>query len=338
MHAVGVHRYLPIEHPESLLDLQLPEPAPRPRDLRVRVCAVAVNPVDVKVRAPKPRVENPPRILGWDAAGIVESVGADVAVFRPGDKVYYAGSIARPGSNAEVHLVDERLAAPMPRSLGFADAAALPLTSLTAWEGLFERLGVDPEGRDAGSTVLVLGGAGGVGSMVVQLAKAAGLRVVATASREESRAWARSLGADVLVDHRAPLRPQLDAAGIQHVELIFDTQSTEAWWDTMADLVAPRGRIVGIVEAKAPLDLGKLMSKSATFAWELMFTRSLYETADMAAQRAILTRVAAWVDEGRVRTTRREHFGRISAANLRAAHARIESGQAVGKLVLEGWG
>ncbi|WP_437906485.1 zinc-binding alcohol dehydrogenase family protein [Sorangium sp. So ce327] len=338
MHAVGVHRYLPIEHPESLLDLQLPEPAPRPRDLRVRVCAVAVNPVDVKVRAPKPRVENPPRVLGWDAAGIVESVGADVTVFRPGDKVYYAGSIARPGSNAEVHLVDERIAAPMPRSLGFADAAALPLTSLTAWEGLFERLGVDPEGRDAGSTVLVLGGAGGVGSMVVQLAKAAGLRVVATASREESRAWARSLGADVLVDHRAPLRPQLEAAGIQHVELIFNTQSTEAWWDTMADLVAPRGRIVGIVEAKAPLDLGKLMSKSATFAWELMFTRSLYETADMAAQRAILTRVAAWVDEGRVRTTRREHFGRISAANLRAAHARIESGQAVGKLVLEGWG
>ncbi|WP_437976082.1 zinc-binding alcohol dehydrogenase family protein [Sorangium sp. So ce295] len=338
MHAVGVHRYLPIEHPESLLDLQLPEPAPRPRDLRVRVCAVAVNPVDVKVRAPKPRVENPPRVLGWDAAGIVESVGADVTVFRPGDKVYYAGSIARPGSNAEVHLVDERIAAPMPRSLGFADAAALPLTSLTAWEGLFERLGVDPEGRDAGSAVLVLGGAGGVGSMVVQLAKAAGLRVVATASREESRAWARSLGADVLVDHRAPLRPQLEAAGIQHVELIFNTQSTEAWWDTMADLVAPRGRIVGIVEAKAPLDLGKLMSKSATFAWELMFTRSLYETADMAAQRAILTRVAAWVDEGRVRTTRREHFGRISAANLRAAHARIESGQAVGKLVLEGWG
>ncbi|CAN90291.1 MULTISPECIES: zinc-binding alcohol dehydrogenase family protein [Sorangium] len=338
MHAVGVHRYLPIEHPESLLDLQLPEPAPRPRDLRVRVCAVAVNPVDVKVRAPKPRVESPPRVLGWDAAGIVEAVGADVTVFRPGDKVYYAGSIARPGSNAEVHLVDERLAAPMPRSLGFADAAALPLTSLTAWEGLFERLGVDPEGRDAGSTVLVLGGAGGVGSMVVQLAKAAGLRVVATASREESRAWARSLGADVLVDHRAPLRPQLEAAGIQHVELIFDTQSTEAWWDTMADLVAPRGRIVGIVEAKEPLDLGKLMSKSATFAWELMFTRSLYETADMAAQRAILTRVAAWVDEGRVRTTRREHFGQISAANLRAAHARIESGQAVGKLVLEGWG
>jgi zinc-binding alcohol dehydrogenase family protein len=338
MHAVGVHRYLPIEHPESLLDLQLPEPAPRPRDLRVRVCAVAVNPVDVKVRAPKPRVENPPRVLGWDAAGIVESVGADVTVFRPGDKVYYAGSIARPGSNAEVHLVDERIAAPMPRSLGFADAAALPLTSLTAWEGLFERLGVDPEGRDAGSALLVLGGAGGVGSMVVQLAKAVGLRVVATASREESRAWARSLGADVLVDHRAPLRPQLEAAGIQHVELIFNTQSTEAWWDTMADLVAPRGRIVGIVEAKAPLDLGKLMSKSATFAWELMFTRSLYETADMAAQRAILTRVAAWVDEGRVRTTRREHFGRISAANLRAAHARIESGQAVGKLVLEGWG
>ncbi|WP_437286456.1 zinc-binding alcohol dehydrogenase family protein [Sorangium sp. So ce406] len=338
MRAVGLHRYLPINHPESLLDLELPEPTPGPRDLRVRVRAVAVNPVDVKVRAPKPKVEDPPRVLGWDAAGVVEAVGADVSAFRPGDQVFYAGSIARPGSNAEVHLVDERLAARMPQSLGFADAAALPLTSLTAWEGLFERLGVDRDGRDAGRAVLVIGGAGGVGSMVVQLAKAAGLRVVATASREESRAWARDLGADLLVDHRAPLRPQLEAAGLQHVELIFNTQSTEAWWDTMADLVAPLGRIVGIVETSGPLDLGKLKSKSASFAWELMFTRALYETPDMAAQREILARVAAWVDEGRLRTTRREHLGPINAANLRAAHARIESGQAVGKVVLEGWG
>ncbi|WP_437956466.1 zinc-binding alcohol dehydrogenase family protein [Sorangium sp. So ce119] len=338
MRAVGLHRYLPINHPESLLDLELPEPTPGPRDLRVRVRAVAVNPVDVKVRAPKPKVEDPPRVLGWDAAGVVEAVGADVGAFRPGDQVYYAGSIARPGSNAEVHLVDERLAARMPQSLGFADAAALPLTSLTAWEGLFERLGVDRDGRDAGRSVLVIGGAGGVGSMVVQLAKAAGLRVVATASREESRAWARDLGADHLVDHRAPLRPQLEAAGLQHVELIFNTQSTEAWWDTMADLVAPLGRIVGIVETSGPLDLGKLKSKSASFAWELMFTRALYETPDMAAQREILARVATWVDEGRLRTTRREHLGPINAANLRAAHARIESGQAVGKVVLEGWG
>ncbi|KYF71040.1 NADPH:quinone reductase [Sorangium cellulosum] len=338
MRAVGLHRYLPINHPESLLDLELPEPTPGPRDLRVRVRAVAVNPVDVKVRAPKPKVEDPPRVLGWDAAGVVEAVGADVSAFRPGDQVYYAGSIARPGSNAEVHLVDERLAARMPQSLGFADAAALPLTSLTAWEGLFERLGVDRDGRDAGRAVLVIGGAGGVGSMVVQLAKAAGLRVVATASREESRAWARDLGADLLVDHRAPLRPQLEAAGLQHVELIFNTQSTEAWWDAMADLVAPLGRIVGIVETSGPLDLGKLKSKSASFAWELMFTRALHETPDMAAQREILARVAAWVDEGRLRTTRREHLGPINAANLRAAHARIESGQAVGKVVLEGWG
>ncbi|WP_433929718.1 zinc-binding alcohol dehydrogenase family protein [Sorangium cellulosum] len=338
MRAVGLHRYLPINHPESLLDLELPEPTPGPRDLRVRVRAVAVNPVDVKVRAPKPKVEDPPRVLGWDAAGVVEAVGADVSAFRPGDQVYYAGSIARPGSNAEVHLVDERLAARMPQSLDFADAAALPLTSLTAWEGLFERLGVDRDGRDTGRAVLVIGGAGGVGSMVVQLAKAAGLRVVATASREESRAWARDLGADLLVDHRAPLRPQLEAAGLQHVELIFNTQSTEAWWDTMADLVAPLGRIVGIVETSGPLDLGKLKSKSASFAWELMFTRALYETPDMAAQREILARVAAWVDEGRLRTTRREHLGPINAANLRAAHARIESGQAVGKVVLEGWG
>ncbi|WP_437925915.1 zinc-binding alcohol dehydrogenase family protein [Sorangium sp. So ce291] len=338
MRAVGFHHYLPIDHPESLLDLELPEPTPGPHDLRVRVRAVAVNPVDVKVRAPKPKVEDPPRVLGWDAAGVVESVGAEVSAFRPGDQVYYAGSIARSGSNAEVHLVDERIAARMPQSLGFADAAALPLTALTAWEGLFERLGVDRDGRDAGRTVLVIGGAGGVGSMVVQLAKVAGLRVVATASRKESQAWASALGADLVVDHRAPLRPQLEAAGLRHVELIFNTQSTDAWWDTMVDVVAPLGRIVGIVETKGPIDLGKLMSKSASFAWELMFTRSLHGTPDMAVQREILTRVAAWVDEGRLRTTRGQHLGQINAANLRAAHAHIESGQAIGKLVLEGWG
>ncbi|AUX47175.1 NADPH:quinone reductase [Sorangium cellulosum] len=337
MRAVGVHRYLPIEHPESLLDVELPEPSPGPRDLRVRVRAVAVNPVDVKVRAPKPRVEETPRVLGWDAAGVVEAVGAEVTTFRPGDQVYYAGSITRPGCNAEVHLVDERIAARMPRSLGFADAAALPLTALTAWEGLFERLGLSPDGRDAGRSLLVIGGAGGVGSMVIQLAKAAGLHVVATASREESRAWARALGADLVVDHTAPLRPQIEAAGLGYVERIFNTQSTEAWWDTMADLAAPLGRIVGIVETSGPVDLGKLTSKSVSFAWELMFTRAIYETPDMAAQQEILARVAAWVDEGRIRSTRREHLGRIDAANLRAAHARIESGRTVGKVVLEGW-
>ena len=311
---------------------------PGPNDLRVGVEVVSVNPVDVKVRAPKEKTEVEPRVLGWDAAGVVDAIGEAVTGFRRGDRVYYAGSIARPGSNAELHLVDHRLAAQMPRSLDFADAAALPLTALTAWEGLFERLLLEPEGRDRGRTLLVIGGAGGVGSMVIQLAKAAGLVVIATASRPETRAWARDLGADAILDHGEPLRAQLEATGHAHVDYIFDTQSTEAWWAAMADLIAPQGRIVGIVETSKPVDLDLLKGKSAGFAWEFMFTRSLYATPDMAAQGTILRRVAAWTDAGTVRTTRRELIGSITAANLREAHRLVESGRTIGKIVLAGWG
>ena len=338
MRAVALRRYLPIDDPESLLDVELPAPTPGPNDLRVRVEAVSVNPVDVKVRAPKAKTEAEPRVLGWDAAGVVDAVGNAVTGFQRGDGVYYAGSIARPGSDAELHLVDHRLAAQMPRSLDFADAAALPLTALTAWEGLFERLLLEPEGRDRGRTLLVIGGAGGVGSMVIQLAKAAGLLVIATASRPETCAWARGLGADAVLDHRKPLRAQLEATGHAHVDYIFDTQSTEVWWAAMADLIAPQGRIVGIVETSKPVDLDLLKSKSATFAWEFMFTRSLHATPDIAAQGGILRRVAAWADAGNVRTTRREVIGPISAKNLREAHRQVESGKTIGKIVLAGWG
>jgi NADPH:quinone reductase len=338
MRAVALRRYLPVDDLESLLDVELPAPTPGPNDLRVRVEAVSVNPVDVKVRAPKAKTEAEPRVLGWDAAGVVDAVGDTVTGLQRGDRVYYAGSIARSGSNAELQLVDHRLAAQMPRSLDFADAAALPLTALTAWEGLFERLLLEPEGRDRGRTLLVIGGAGGVGSMVIQLAKAAGLLVIATASRPETRAWARDLGADAILDHREPLRAQLEATGHAHVDYIFDTQSTEAWWAVMADLVAPQGRIVGIVETGKPVDLDVLKSKSATFAWEFMFTRSLHATPDMAAQGGILRRVAAWTDAGKVRTTRRELIGCISAKNLREAHRLVESGKTIGKIVLAGWG
>jgi len=338
MRAVALRRYLPIEDPESLLDVDLPVPTPGPSDLRVHVEAISVNPVDTKVRAPKPNTEAEPRVLGWDAAGIVDAVGDAVSGFQRGDRVYYAGSIARSGSNAELHVVDHRLAAPMPRSFDFADAAALPLTALTAWEGLFERLALDPEGRHRGRALLVIGGAGGVGSMVIQLGKVAGLVVLATASRPETRAWIRDLGADATLDHRDPLRPQLEAMGRKHADDIFDTQSTDAWWEPMADLIAPQGRIVGIVETTKPLDLGLLKNKSAGFAWEFMFTRSLHATPDMAAQGDILRRVAALVDAGKVRTTRRELLGHISAVNLREAHRRVESGKTIGKIVLAGWG
>ncbi len=336
--AVGLRRYLPVENEESLMDVRIDEPVPGEWDLAVRVSAVSVNPVDVKVRSPKDRVEEVPRILGWDAAGVVSAVGKSVVGFREGDRVYYAGSITRSGSNAEVHLVDARIAAPMPTTLDFADAAAMPLTALTAWEGLFEQMSIDPGGKHAGASVLVIGGAGGVGSMVIQLAKAAGLRVVATASRDETREWAKRLGADDIVDHTKPLRKELEAVGLANVNYVFDTQSTEAYWETMADLVAPRGRIVGIVETKAPLSLEPLRQKSASFSWELMFTRSLYGTPCLAEQGTILRTIAKWVDEGRVKSTRTETLGPIDAKTLRAAHARIETGRTRGKLVLEGFG
>ncbi|APR85215.1 zinc-containing alcohol dehydrogenase [Minicystis rosea] len=337
MRAVGLHQYLPSHDERSLIDVELPTPEPGPHDLRVRVEAVSVNPVDVKVRAPKAKVEEQPRILGWDAAGVVDAVGAEVDGFRPGDRVYYAGSLRRSGANAELHLVDARLVAPMPRTLDFADAAALPLTGLTAWEGLFERLGLDPRGGDAGTSLLVIGAAGGVGSMVVQLAKAAGLWVIGTASRPETQAWVTSLGADAVIDHGRPLRPQLEALGLPYVPRIFHTQKLEPTWSTIADLVAPLGRIVGIVETSQPLDLDLLKSKSATFGWEFMFTRSTYATPDLGEQGAILQRIAAWIDEGRVRTTRRETLGPITAATLRTVHAKIESGSTIGKLVAAGW-
>ena len=337
MRAVALRKYLPIDDPESLVDVELPAPVPGPSDLRVRVEAVSVNPVDTKVRAPKPKVEEPPRVLGWDAAGTVDAVGGAVTAFRPGDRVYYAGSIGRPGSNAELHLVDHRIAAPMPTSLDFADAAALPLTSLTAWEGLFDRLRLGPAGGHAGRSLLLIGGAGGVGSMVIQLAKVAGLFVIATASRPETRAWVESLGADAVVDHRQGLRPQIEALGRKHVDAIYNAQNTDAWWEVMADLIAPQGGIVGIVEASKALDLSLLKNKSASFAWEFMFTRAAYETADMAAQGDILRRVAGLVDAGKVRSTRRETLAPISASNLREAHRKSESGKTIGKIVLVGW-
>ncbi len=336
MRAIGLLHSLAAGPRASLVDIEMAEPAPGPLDLRVVVEAISVNPVDAKMRA-RAKAESTPRVLGWDAAGIVDAVGDQVASFRPGDRVYYAGSLQRPGSNAEKHIVDARLVGAAPRSVSAEDAAALPLTALTAWEGLFERLRLSPTAADAGKSLLVIGGAGGVGSMVIQLAKVAGLRVFATASRKESSAWAKELGADVVIDHGQPLRPQIEAGGLSYVDAIFNTQSTEAWWNDMADLVAPQGRIVGIVDGGKSLDLDRLKSKSATFAWEFMFTRSQYETPDMAEQGRILSRVAALLDEGRLRSTRRETLGRITAENLRRAHVRIEEGRTTGKIVLAGW-
>ncbi len=337
MKAVALTRYLPIKDPESLQDFELPKPVPGKRDLLVRIEAVSVNPVDVKVRAPKPGIEADPKILGWDAAGVVERVGGDVTLFRPGDEVYYAGSITRPGTNSEYHLVDERIVGKKPVSLTFAEAAALPLTTITAWETFFERLHIDRAGADAGKLLLIIGGAGGVGSIAIQIAKFAGLKVIATASRSETREWCISLGADYVIDHRQPLKTGLEKIGVGQVDYIANFSNTDLYWTAMADIITPEGAICSIVENSEPLDLNILKSKSATFAWEFMFTKSMFNSSNMEAQGALLNEVAKLIDSKLIRTTLTETVPTINAKNLRDVHERIESGRGIGKIVLAGW-
>ncbi|MGY1409922.1 MULTISPECIES: zinc-binding alcohol dehydrogenase family protein [unclassified Luteimonas] len=338
MKAVALTRYLPIDDAQSLLDVELDAPLASGRDLLVRVEAVSVNPVDTKVRAPKPQVEAQPRVLGFDAAGVVEAVGPDVTLFRPGDEVWYAGDITRPGSNAQYQLVDERIVARKPAALDFAQSAALPLTALTAWELLFERMGYAVEGGGNGRTLLVIGGAGGVGSIAIQLGKLAGFTVVATASREETVAWCSELGADHVIDHRQPLAPQLHTLGLDAVDAALNLADTDHYWTELGELLAPQGRVGLIVEPAGALRIGDpYKSKCIGIHWEFMFARPRFRTADMAEQGRILARVAALFDEGRLRGTMRDTLSPINAANLREAHRRLESGRTIGKLALSGW-
>lgn len=338
MKAIALTRYLPIDHPESLVDVELPTPTPAGRDILVKVEAISVNPVDTKVRAPKDTVEKSPRVLGWDAAGTVAAVGPDVTLFKVGDPVYYAGSITRPGANSEFHLVDERIVGHMPTSLDFTHAAALPLTTITAWEALFDRLGIAPDGSDEGKTVLIVGGAGGVGSIAIQLAtRVARLNVIATASRPASADWCRSLGAKAVIDHYGDMPAQLQAMGIANVDYVLCLNDTDRHFPAMATAIAPQGKICSIVENAGVLDIGLLKSKSATYVWEFMFTRAMYQTPDMIAQHQLLTEVARLIDAGTLRTTVGEVIGPINAVNLRRAHAQLEGGRTIGKLVLVGF-
>ncbi|WP_334074594.1 MULTISPECIES: zinc-binding alcohol dehydrogenase family protein [Paenibacillus] len=338
MKAVGLYKYLPIEDLESLLDVEVGKPVPEGRDLLVKVRAISVNPVDYKVRSPKNREESEPKILGWDVAGVVEQVGPEVTLFRPGDEVFYAGSITRPGGNSEFHLVDERIVGMKPSKLDFAHAAALPLTSITAWESLYDRLGISRNKADnEGKTILIIGAAGGVGSIATQLAKYAGLTVIGTASRPESADWVTGLGADHVINHFKAFLPQLKAAGWERVDYILCLNSTEKHWSNMAEAIAPQGKICSIVETDELLNLTLLKNKSVTFVWELMFTRSTYQTPDMIEQHNLLNEIARLVDDGVLRTTTNETLTPINAANLRKAHATLETGRAVGKVVLEGF-
>jgi len=298
---------------------------------------VSVNPVDTKVRGGIGPIDVPIRVLGYDAAGTVAAIGDEVEGYAVGDEVFYAGSVIRQGTNSEFHLVDERLVGRKPESLSMAEAAALPLTAITAWEMLFDRLDVRRAVPGAANAVLIVGAAGGVGSIAIQILRArTGLTVVATASRPETKAWATELGAHHVIDHAQPLDAEIAALGIGAPAFVFSTNQTGKHAEAIAKLIAPQGRF-GMIDRSGDIPLAAFMPKSVSIHWEYMFTRSMFQTADMAEQKALLDEVSALVDAGRIRTTLTETLGPITAANLETAHAKLESGTARGKIVLEGF-
>ncbi len=337
MKAVGYRVPGPIDRDDALIDLDLPRPQPTGRDLLVEIKAISVNPVDHKVRTRAAPDGGDCKVLGWDAAGVVAAVGSDASLFKPGDAVFYAGSIARPGTNAEFHLVDERIVGAKPESLDWAEAAALPLTALTAWEVLFDRLEVRRPVQGGAAAILIVGGAGGVGSMAVQLARRlTDLTVIASASRAETRDWVRSLGAHHVVDHSKPLAGEVAALGIGQPAFVFSTTRTDRHYRDIAELIGPQGRFA-LIDDPGEFEAMLFKRKSVSIHHELMFTRSLFATPDMAEQGRILNEVARLVDAGSIRTTVTKRLSPINAANLKTAHGLVESGTMRGKVVLEGF-
>jgi len=342
MKAIGYTKSLPINDPESLTDIELPQPVASGHDLLVKVKAIAVNPVDYKIRLRVAADDGYYKVIGWDAVGEVVATGEAATHFQPGDAVYYAGDLNRQGSNAEYQLVDERIVGSKPRSLSDAEAAALPLTTITAWELLFEHLAIKQQGPDSkeksDEVILVVGAAGGVGSILIQIAKAiTGATIIATASRESSQAWVKKLGADYFVDHTKPLLPQIEALGFKQVTHIASLNGTGSYFETYTDLLAPFGKIAMIDDPAEPLDVMKLKFKSQSLHIEFMFARSMFNAADMDEQSQLLSRVADLVDLGYIQTTSGKNLGTINAENLKAAHAELESGKTIGKIVLEGF-
>ncbi|WDF65301.1 zinc-binding alcohol dehydrogenase family protein [Flavobacterium sp. KACC 22763] len=336
MKAIGFKTSLPIENPESFIEFEAVKPIPGPHDLLVKIDAISVNPVDFKIRqnSAKDTVLETPKIIGWDAVGIVQAVGQDVTLFEVGDPVYYAGDITKQGSNAEYQIIDERIVGRKPKSLCVEESAVIPLTALTAWEILFDRIRITAD-KDKGKSILIIGGAGGVGSIAIQLAKKiAGLTVIATASRSETIAWCKQQGADFVVDHK-DLISSVREAGFEYVDFILDFVDTNAYWDTMVELIKPQGHIASITGSSDLVALTKLKSKSVSFSWELMYTRSMYQTEDMVEQHNILNIVADLLDDGILKTTLNTTLQGLTAENLKKAHELLESGKTIGKIAIK---
>jgi len=335
MKAVAYQKAGPITSPESLVDIELDTPVAKGHDLLVRVQAISVNPVDTKIRK-NISAESGWKVLGWDAVGTVEAIGDKVTQFRVGDVVWYAGALNRQGSNSELQLVDERIVGHKPKILGATEAAALPLTAITAWEMLFDRLQV-PKTAPANTTILVIGGAGGVGSITIQLLKQlTNLTIITTASRPETKEWVEQLGADYVLDHREPLAPQIKQLGLNAPSYVFSTTQTDQHLSDIVELIAPQGHF-GLIDDPEQLDIKPFKSKSVSVHWEFMFTRSMFQTEDMQKQSDLLNEVSKLVDEGKIKTTVTEVLSPINAENLKRVHQQIESGTTKGKIVLQGF-
>ncbi|MFD2939422.1 zinc-binding alcohol dehydrogenase family protein [Flavobacterium notoginsengisoli] len=336
MKAIGFKTSLSIEEKDSFIEFEIAKPIPGAHDLLVKIDAISVNPVDFKIRqsAAKDTVLEIPKIIGWDAVGIVQAVGEKVTLFEVGDLVYYAGDITKQGSNAEYQIIDERIVGRKPKTLSIEESAVIPLTALTAWEILFDRIRIDAD-KDKGKSILIIGGAGGVGSIAIQLAKKiAGLNVIATASRPETIDWCKQQGADFVVDHK-DLVASVREAGFENVDFILDFVDTNAYWDTMVELIKPQGHIASITGSAEPVVLNKLKSKSVSFSWELMYTRSMHQTEDMVEQHNILNIVADLLDDGILKTTLKETYNGLTAENLKKAHQLLESGKTIGKIAIK---
>jgi zinc-binding alcohol dehydrogenase family protein len=341
MKAIGYTQSLPISNPESLIDIELSQPTASGNDLLVRIKSIAVNPVDYKIRQNVALPSNEYKVLGWDAVGEVVAIGESVTHFKPGDNVFYAGDLNRQGGNAEFQLVDERIVGHKPKSLSDSESAALPLTAITAWELLFERLAIKQQQPDlkekSNDVILIIGAAGGVGSILVQLANVlTGATVIATASRDSSAKWVKNLGADYVIDHSKPLVEQIEKLNIGQVTHVASLTHTDSYLDSYVELLAPMGKIA-LIDDPQSLDVSKLKLKSLSLHWEFMFTRSMFKASDMLEQHHLLNKVSDLIDQGYIQTTVGKNLGTINATNLRAAHQELESGKSIGKIVLEGF-
>jgi NADPH:quinone reductase len=337
MKAVAYKQAGSLDHADSLMDVELEKPHAHGHDILVKVKAISVNPVDYKIRKNVSAAEGQWKVLGWDAVGTVEQVGEKATNFKPGDEVFYAGSLIRQGANSEYHLVDERIVGKKPKSISDTEAAALPLTAITAWEMMFDRLDIAKPVPGAANAILIIGGAGGVGSIAIQLARAlTDVTVIATASRPETIEWVKQLGAHHVIDHTKPMAPQIAALEIGAPAFVFSTNESHTHRDQAIELLAPQGRF-GLIDDPASFDVMPFKRKSISVHWELMFTRSIFETADIAQQGKLLNEVARLIDNGEIKTTVTEVLRPINAENIKKAHAVLESGKAKGKIVIEGF-